>query len=94
MRIQTIAALAVALAIAAPAAAQSPVYQAKKARRHFISVTYDWQFVQPHGFSSTLEQFGQRTPGEATAGATSRAWQCGQPYALADLDRGAAVQPG
>ena len=57
MRIQTIATLAVALAIAAPAAAQSQVYQAKKARRHFISLTYDWQFVQPFGFADhPLEQ--------------------------------------
>jgi hypothetical protein len=31
-----------------PAAAQSPVYQRQKARRHFISLTYDWQFVQPY----------------------------------------------
>jgi hypothetical protein len=51
MLIQTIAALAVAGAIAAPAAAQSQAYQAKKARRHFISVTYDWQFVQPYSFA-------------------------------------------
>jgi len=62
MPIQTFAALAVALAIAAPAAAQSQVYQAKKARRHFVSLTYDWQFVQPYSFAKhPLEELlGQR----------------------------------
>ena len=62
MSIQTLAALAVALAIAAPAAAQSQLYQAKKARRHFVSITYDWQFVQPYSFAShPLEELlGQR----------------------------------
>jgi hypothetical protein len=57
MLIQTLAALAVAGAIAAPAAAQSPVYQAAKARRHFVSLTYDWQYVQANGFAQhPLEQ--------------------------------------
>jgi len=62
MLIQTIGALAIACAIAAPAAAQAPVYQAKKARRHFISITYDWQFVQPYSFAAhPLEELlGQR----------------------------------
>jgi len=62
MRIQTAIALAIVCAIAAPAAAQSPVYQAKKARRHFVSITYDWQFVQPYSFAAhPLEELlGQR----------------------------------
>jgi len=51
MLIQTIAALSIAGAIAAPAAAQSTVYRPNKARRHFISLTYDWQFVQPYSFA-------------------------------------------
>jgi hypothetical protein len=62
MPIQTLAALAVAVAIAAPAAAQSQVYKPKTARRHFISFTYDWQFVQPYSFAAhPLEELlGQR----------------------------------
>ena len=62
MRIQTLAALALACAIASPAAAQSQTYQPKKARRHFISLTYDWQFVQPYSFAKhPLEELlGQR----------------------------------
>src|SRR5215471_13238076 len=62
MLIQTLAALGVACAIAVPAAAQSQVYQPKKARRHFISITFDTQFVQPHSFGDhPLEELlGQR----------------------------------
>src|SRR5262249_2324528 len=57
MLIQTIAALAVAGATAAPPAPQPQAYQAKKARRHFVSLTYDWQFVHANGFAShPLEQ--------------------------------------
>jgi hypothetical protein len=38
-------------ALAAPdEAAQSQTYRAPKARRHFVSVTYETQFVHPYGF--------------------------------------------
>jgi len=38
-------------ALAAPdEAAQSQTYRAPKARRHFVSVTYETQFVYPYGF--------------------------------------------
>ena len=62
MLIQTLSALAVACAIAAPAAAQSQVYTPKKARKHFISLTLDRQFVQPYSFAKhPLEELlGQR----------------------------------
>jgi hypothetical protein len=62
MSIQTLGVLALALAIAAPAAAQTQVYQPKKARKHFISLTLDRQFVQPYSFAAhPLEELlGQR----------------------------------
>lgn len=37
------------LATAAPAAAQGS-YHARKARRHFVSFSYDWLYVQPYSF--------------------------------------------
>ena len=37
---------------ASPAAAQADVYKARKARRHFVSISYDWQYIQPYGFGS------------------------------------------
>ena len=30
--------------------AQARPYQAAKARRHFVSLTYEWQYIQPFGF--------------------------------------------
>src|SRR6185436_17216421 len=62
MLIQTLATLGVACAIAVPAAAQSQVYQPTKARKHFISVTFDRVYVQPYSFAKyPLEQLlGQR----------------------------------
>ena len=47
MLIQTVSAAWLVAALAAPAAQP---YRAAKARRHFISVTLDKQFVQPYGF--------------------------------------------
>ena len=38
--------------LSAPAPAHAQVYQAHKARRHFISVSYDWQYTHPMGFRS------------------------------------------
>lgn len=51
MRFQTAAVWCVALACASPAAAQSG-YQARKARKHFISFTYDWASVHGYGFAT------------------------------------------
>jgi hypothetical protein len=50
MLIQTIAALAVAGAIAAPAAAQTHPYEAQQARRRFVTIHYERQYVQPSWF--------------------------------------------
>jgi hypothetical protein len=51
MLIQTLAALWTAAAIATPAAApQAQAYQPKKARKHFVSITVDSQFVPPSDF--------------------------------------------
>jgi hypothetical protein len=54
MRFQTAALLGIALALAAPAAAQSSAagqyYQARTARRHFVSISYDWVNVQSYSF--------------------------------------------
>lgn len=49
MLIQTLAALWVAGALAAPAPPPQS-YPTKKARRHFVSITVDRQFVQPYAF--------------------------------------------
>jgi hypothetical protein len=38
-------------ALATPDVAQAPAYRAAKARRHFISVSFERQFVQPYGFA-------------------------------------------
>jgi hypothetical protein len=38
---------------ASPAAAQGP-YHARSARRHFVSFSYDWLYVQPYSFNRTL----------------------------------------
>jgi hypothetical protein len=50
MLIQTVAALWAAGALAAPAP-QAQAYTPKKARKHFVSLTIDRQFVQPTGFA-------------------------------------------
>jgi hypothetical protein len=51
MLIQTTAALWLVAALAAPKAVPDPQpYRAAKARRHFISLTFEQQFVQPYGF--------------------------------------------
>jgi hypothetical protein len=46
-----LAAAAAVAASAAPAAAQGS-YHAHRARRHFVSFSYDWLYVQPYGFSN------------------------------------------
>ena len=43
-------ALWLAAALAAPDGAQAPAYPEPKARRHFISVSFERQYVQPRGF--------------------------------------------
>lgn len=50
MLVQSIAAVVLATLTAAPAA-QSHPYQAQKARRHFVSVSYDWQYLQAYSFN-------------------------------------------
>lgn len=37
-------------ALSSPAPAQPSSYHARKARRHFVSVSYDWQYTQPMAF--------------------------------------------
>ena len=51
MLIQTLAALWLTAAVAAPEPSHAQPYRAPKARRHFISITADKQFVQPYGFN-------------------------------------------
>lgn len=50
MLIQTVSAMWLVAALAAPERPQPQTYRAPKARRHFISVTIDKQFVQPYSF--------------------------------------------
>jgi hypothetical protein len=53
MSIQTVSALCLAAALAASETpAQAQTYQASKARRHFVSITFDKQFIQPYGFGN------------------------------------------
>jgi hypothetical protein len=51
MLIQTASALWLAAAFAAPQAAQPPSYREPAARRHFVSVSFERQYVQPYGFA-------------------------------------------
>jgi hypothetical protein len=51
MLIQTASALWLVAALAAPAPPQAQPYQEPKARRHFISVSYERQYVQPFSFA-------------------------------------------
>ena len=51
MLIQTLSAVCLVAALAASdAAAQPRPYRPRQARRHFISITFDKQFVQPYSF--------------------------------------------
>jgi hypothetical protein len=50
MLIQTASALWLVAALAAPDTTQAPAYRAQKARRHFVSVSFERQFVQPYAF--------------------------------------------
>jgi hypothetical protein len=53
MSIQTVSAVCLAAALAASETpAQAQTYQASKARRHFVSITFDKQFIQPYGFGN------------------------------------------
>lgn len=54
MLVQSVAALALVAATALPASAQSGVYQPRKARRHFVSFSYDWQYIHGYGFDKSL----------------------------------------
>ena len=53
MLIQTASLLWVAAALAAPPAQTQP-YEAAKPRRHFVSFTYERQYIQPYDFRNTL----------------------------------------
>ena len=50
MLIQTLSAMWFAAALTAADPAQPPAYGQARARRHFISVSYERQFVQPYAF--------------------------------------------
>ena len=50
MLIQTVSTMWLVAALTSPSPAQAPAYQAAKARKHFISVSFERQFVQPFGF--------------------------------------------
>lgn len=50
MLIQTASTLWLVASLAAPPPAQSPSYRAPHARRHFISITFDKQYIQPYAF--------------------------------------------
>jgi hypothetical protein len=53
MSIQTVSAVCLAAALAASETpAQAQTYQASRARRHFVSITFDKQFIQPYGFGN------------------------------------------
>lgn len=51
MLIQTAAALWLVASLAAPDTNPAPQYRPPQARKHFISVSYERQFVQPYGFA-------------------------------------------
>lgn len=51
MLIQTVSAVCLVAALAA-SEAQAQTYNPPKARRHFISITFDKQFIQPYGFGN------------------------------------------
>jgi hypothetical protein len=52
MLIQTVSVMWLAASLAAPHAPQAKNYKVAKARRHFISVTVEKQFIQPYSFAS------------------------------------------
>lgn len=52
--------------LAAPPPVQHPSYRAATARRHFVSISYDWQYTQPLGFGThPLEDLLGRPVSEA-----------------------------
>jgi hypothetical protein len=48
---QTVAAASLLAALSAGSPAQAQTYQEEKARRHFISLSFEKHYVQPHGFA-------------------------------------------
>ena len=50
MLIQTASVLWLVAALGTPKAAEAQPYRAAKARKHFISVSFEKQYVQPYGF--------------------------------------------
>ena len=51
MLIQTASALWLVAALASPDATPPQSYRAAKARKHFVSLSYETQYVQPYGFA-------------------------------------------
>jgi hypothetical protein len=51
MLIQTVAAAALLAVLSVGSPAQAQTYQEEKARRHFISISFEKQYVQPQGFA-------------------------------------------
>lgn len=49
---QTLPAVLLVAALAAPVQAQTQAYSAPKARKHFISLAFDKQYVQPYSFGT------------------------------------------
>jgi hypothetical protein len=50
MFFQTAAIASLAASLLAPAPTQHSTYNGQKARRHFFSISYDWQYTHPLGF--------------------------------------------
>ncbi len=50
MLLQSITAGWLIATLSAPSPSQASVYHAAKARRHFISISYDWQYTHPMSF--------------------------------------------
>jgi len=66
MLLQTVAAAWLMATLSTPAASQNSRYHAPQARRHFVSISYDWQYTQPMGFGAhPLEDLLGRRVSEA-----------------------------
>ena len=61
MLIQTVSVMWLVASLAAPHPPQAKTYKAAKARRHFISITFEKQFIQPYSFANhpLADLFGQ-----------------------------------
>ena len=50
MLFQTAFMVSLTVTLLAPAPVQHSTYQGQKARRHFVSLSYDWQYIHPLAF--------------------------------------------